>query len=363
VSSVDAPGLLDALAGRPADSVLEAAERCRRTRRDELLSAGLSAVAEWSPAVVRQLIGRLTALPPTSVSRIVDAPACWMATMLQPADPALLAAMLDRWLTAEEILLDPARRSTQPVWTALGDRRAGDADGDIVQPRTAGGAVIDWRSHHALDALPEVGGVATSFTPSDAARAVEGVLAGEAIIDASGPERARLVSSMTSVVVLRNDLGVAGFNSASTRLATRRPVLRNPHRPEARPPVVADALLHEAVHALVDLLECADPLILDPDGVAGRRLRSPWSGADLDVHTFIQACLVWYALVNLWLDALGHRAVPDDVAVEMLTSRSAGFASGPLSGRLRRYESALSPNAVALVDGAQERVNHLLVAR
>jgi hypothetical protein len=60
---------------------------------------------------------------------------------------------------------------------------------------------------------------------------------------------------------------------------------------------VADAILHESIHAFLFRLEWIAPIF---DRQDCGETRSPWSGKILDGRQFVHACFVWSALLQLW---------------------------------------------------------------
>ena len=207
--------------------------------------------------------------------------------------------------------------------------------------------------------LPEVAGLPAELTDDQLDTALRHIDAAESHLAMTGSRRRAMVGSMTQVLVVRRDHRARGFNSASTKLAARQSVLRNPDDASATPGLIADTLLHEATHSLLDLLELDEPFVVgSPDH--GDVFVSRWSGSRLDADTFVQACLIWYALVHLALDALRCGIGPEDEALARLERSIKGFLGPDLIGPDSPSLCHLAPLAQrALVCEAQCRVCRL----
>ena len=239
--------------------------------------------------------------------------------------------MLERWLTAEEILLDPEasrRNPCGPRWRpsrrrrrrrrrpTRSRRRRRDR---LAQPSRPRRLARGWR-------------LATSFTPSDA-RGRSSVCWRARRSSVLRARTGGSVSSMTAVVVLRNDLGVAGFDSARRvwprggRCCATHTVPR-PGHPSSPMPC--------STRLCMPWSTCSRCRSAD----RSRRCRRPTAAVALvgcRSRRIRSSRRAWCGRAREPLARRpGRRAVPDDVAVAMLTSRSAGFAGRPLSGRLRR---------------------------
>ena len=75
--------------------------------------------------------------------------------------------------------------------------------------------------------------------------------------------------------------------------------------------MTADALVHEAIHAVVYRLELIEFLHLDDRASLAQQTTSPWSGRSLTLRSFVHACFVWYGLWHLWQmrPSPGHRTI------------------------------------------------------
>jgi hypothetical protein len=194
--------------------------------------------------------------------------------------------------------------------------------------------VIDAMSPRATGRLVHIAGEAAPIAPGDFAVALERIGAALAMIRGANGRTWAMVRRLTDVIIVRNDPSApAHYTSASTTLCLRRPVLRNPFVEAARVCELADGLVHEAVHCACDIAEMHDGHWLDP-AAYDMRIASPWTGRRLDLHTYLQACWVWYGLWNFWLAALERGAVAADEGARCLARAYGGFHQGAAVERL-----------------------------
>jgi HEXXH motif-containing protein len=92
---------------------------------------------------------------------------------------------------------------------------------------------------------------------------------------------------------------------------------------------IADAIVHETIHALIYKIELTNCLYLD-DSIESEplKIKSPWSGRQLPLHSFVHACFVWFGLWSFW--RLAPAGEPE--AAKLKGRAAQGFLSGnPLS--------------------------------
>jgi hypothetical protein len=258
------------------------------------------------------LAGVLEDLPPARVLHVACAPQLEFLvrdTRASAAGGAALAQFLADSLQVELRLQDAtlAREALRPVWSALGDRRLGPAgghDGTGDEPDGASmvgsGIPLDFRSPYHRGDLPfRFPDHASYDGPSS--RALAGKIeAAYTLVLAVGPRVARFVASFTSVIV---PLQVAGasrwFGSFSSSWYPGRSVLVNAHLDEMRAPDIAAALVHEAIHSLIDVSEL-DGRLLSELGPPAAKVQSPWTGASISLQSLLDAYFVWYGLLFFW---------------------------------------------------------------
>ncbi|MFV0259185.1 MAG: aKG-HExxH-type peptide beta-hydroxylase [Acidimicrobiales bacterium] len=181
-------------------------------------------------------------------------------------------------------------------WSALGDTWVGDAPAGLVHG-SPGGAVGPIAVDVSLPTAVErpSGGLRDPVAPSGPDLERSRSKAGAALRTAArvSPAAHAFVCCHTSTVVFRHDrAGDPSVRSASSAAAPGRTMLVNVDD-DAADRQVAEALLHEAIHAFVTALEFRGPLT---DDGGSRPVRSPWTGDRIPGRALAHACFVWFGL-------------------------------------------------------------------
>ncbi len=95
----------------------------------------------------------------------------------------------------------------------------------------------------------------------------------------------------------------------------------NLHSLRWAPGQVVEALLHEAIHALVSKMEIADSLFLSYRDAGDVLATSPWSGRPMPLWAYLHACFLWFGSWHFWQRASGH----SDRAHEFAETARRGF--------------------------------------
>lgn len=357
-------GRVARLVGGDADEALvETLERIREAALALLKGTWWEAAVEVDGAHAARLRQRLEALPRERRGRIETAPEFWaLLCNSRSGCERKSLSLLDAWVDAEDALAQKASALSGSRWTALGDYLL-EADGRVSfeAPRLPCGAVLDWQSPNALSELPEISGEFQPFTFEEARGACRRLSDAHALVSDASAHWAALMGRFLRVVLLRRDPSADAFSSATSRLAIGRPVLRNPHLPAGSPEVVADGLVHEAVHTLLDHLELTDPIVCSDAHARDALIPSNWTGRPLDLNTYVHACLVWFALSRFWMEALRAGAGERETVIRLLTSRTSGFFNGPaLADAVSPYRRALAADVPEVLAEIQRRAKAML---
>jgi hypothetical protein len=352
---------------------------CDFTKIDE----SIRVVREAEAGVHSRLLARLTSDPrlptllatlegasPRTFRRVVTSPQTWYEFRTTSSVETLVSYLLDAFQI--ERLVDQATdpglyrwpESDEPLkWSVAGDvaiaAKASGGPSTIVYRAQllAASLPVDTLSPYSRGTLREIAG-GDDGCPSRQADADAGELlrAAWSFIDSAGISG--LIEELTRVVVVRWDNRVPRFRSASTDLAHGRPVLHNVHRSGVTPELIADALVHEAIHALLDLAEDADPITpmrrQNRSAIDGCRvIASPWTGRLLDVNTFVQACYVWYGLVRFWTHVCSR--LGSTRQSEILLGRAvSGFRKADISALAIRHGDQYSQSALSALNTLRE---------
>lgn len=279
-----------------------------------------------------------------SVDRIARAP-LFVAFLGSDVPFAERRSMLSNWLLAERLRVSFAPRY-HACWTALGDvLLAADARDDNFAA-SAGGVPVDARSPLAqeLPFLPEAQreGAALAAEPRAACMALQDALELVHAIDAA--TCAFVTSALTAVVIYDTPLNPGSFSSSSSRSFAGAAMISNVLGDHVDRYRLADAVVHEAVHAYLYAVEAHAPLV-HPARRVEPWTTSPWTGVQLPLHAFTHACFVWLTLLRFWSKAARRG--------DLLGSRVEHFRSRALRGFVgQRLEEPLAAACAAVPETA-----------
>jgi hypothetical protein len=189
---------------------------------------------------------------------------------------------------------------------------------------------------------------------ADRALAEARVTGGAAFVAAVSGAAAGFVSLFLELLFLTAEDG-DGYSSGSFDGLPGIAYVTNAHRSHQwRLP---DVLVHEAVHGAIYMYETVcGPLTRETGD--GQRLRSPWTGASLRLPAYVQACFVWYALVNFWRLALARTGAD---CGKMLRRAAGGFRRAPATRANRQALLAhTDPEVFARLQEIERRMTAVL---
>jgi hypothetical protein len=205
--------------------------------------------------------------------------------------------------------------------------------------------------------MPGISGTAHDFTETQLEQVLATLDETMYSIERVNSYTYKLIERFTKIIVLRNDLSQPDdFKSATSPVCIGSPVFRNPHLSYVTVARLADGLVHETIHCLLDIAEFKDPFLLESGAISGIRVSSPWSGKSLDLDTYIQACFVWYGLCEFWLLAKESTAFNAEVVTNFMNRSSRGFTSSDIVRPIENLKAVLSPSLPDVLGEAQERV-------
>jgi hypothetical protein len=178
---------------------------------------------------------------------------------------------------------------------------------------------------------------------------------------ACAPAILAFVERFTASVVLQATDNADALGSWSSDEYVGRTVLMNAHRPGATTGLLAEMLVHEAIHSCVYMVELEEPLLKDRALVrSSARIPSPWSGNSLTVNSFVSACFVWFGLTQLWTTIQSSGGFwPDGPSRRHVAQR--GFDGPSLMVLLAPYVDGISPEALVAIEAMQAAVQATLV--
>lgn len=143
------------------------------------------------------------------------------------------------------------------------------------------------------------------------------------------------------------------FSSGSFQTLPGFSLICNCHLPSVSESELADAIIHEAVHAIIYQFEAFSNPLCKTGSSPGVHVISPWTGTPLPVESFAQACLVWFALAHFW-KAPAHGGEKD--ALRFYERARKGFALSNYANACRSCDDHLSPGVSALLSELQSHV-------
>lgn len=223
----------------------------------------------------------------------------------------------ERWRFFVASLQAEAARAGQPVrfteetWTPLGDAAFLPDGQQISWPQIGDMMPLDFGSPYARSV--DLSGERLSadgreqFTREELETGYHKVRQALLTVGTVSPVISEFMVRFNMVLILQKDPSQPDqCDSGSNGQYIGRSFITNVHSPKVTPEAIADAAVHEGIHALLYMQQVQQPW--GPDDVIydqTPRVPSPWTGRWLPLRSFMEACFVWYGLVHFWADALG----------------------------------------------------------
>jgi hypothetical protein len=296
---------------------------------------------------------RVLTAPETSY-RIIYKDSC---TLSEAAD------FIQRSLQSEMAREGSTTEFKDDIWTPYGDM-CFRSDGSVFRfPQISGPMPLDFGS--PLVAKVDLGGPGNSmaevrapFDTSEVELIIERLNLACQGIHAACPQLLDFVLTFNKVVISVKDPAEPNrFSSGSTTQYVGRTFFTNPHVDSVDIVDLAEALVHEGIHAVLFMDELRHPwgdIAELRDGV--RRVGSPWTGNSLSLSSFLQACFVWYGLAHFWALALRERAFDPQRIKQRFIQAVCGFLGGPLVQNLETFLPGIYPEVVETIQKMQARV-------
>jgi hypothetical protein len=276
------------------------------------------------------------------------------------------AQFLRQSFFAEMARMNPSIAIEEEVWTALGDMRLRPG-GEVFRARQIEGMMsLDFDSPYASLAAPDGEDAMVHPTVEVFAEAEKHLVVGR--IEAAKDEMLRtsqtavnFVSKITRTLVLQKRPETPNaFTSNTSDEVIGRSVLRNPHVESATEADIADGIVHEAIHGILDMQEQQAPWVHKQElrGAEPRTL-SPWTGNSLALRPFLQACFVWYGLLHFWGFALAAKTFTGEKVRSNISRAALGFLSRPLLEVVKDYRKEIAPG---LLDAIEQMQTHVTAA-
>lgn len=328
----------------------------------------LTEVRSTRPDVEAEIVAKLTGLSEESLTRLLLAPET--TRLLMWPDPARDASATSEFLTrsvqAEMARDGSVARPAEPLWTALGDTLILPGGQVVEGPSIKGVAALDLDSPYVLGI--DVQGI--RFTQPEGRAPLAGREREEALAKLSAAiegiasvssETSAFVARFTKALVLLRDDRERVFSSGSCAQYVGRSVLGNPQFPTVDHALIAEGVVHESIHGFLYMHEMQESWVLDDSLYSMQPMvPSPWTGRLLPVRPFLQACFVWYGLLNFWAAAAETGVFGTARALERRRAAACGFLKEPLTQLIKPYAEQVNSDLLDVLGDLQEQVavNH-----
>lgn len=357
----DAENILQWVDGRrPALDEAQSSYLSRMARR---LGSRLGKLQHDNPRLAERVVTLLSQTDDDALQRLVTAPETYSRLLWKhpgACDERDFGQYLSDSLIVESIRAGHLQGTElrASLWSALGDFHVSGDGAAVSQPRRAG-LVVDSESPAAI-CLPrgtfgqgvELGHYRDLSAKQLALERLEAALGGVKTTDAGVAEFVLRLTLVANVVVD----GTTHFMSGSTGEYVGRSIFCNLHLPSVTPELVAESLVHEAIHSFLHIHEACDPWISGDNAQIFDSIESPWTGKMLPLRTFLQACFVWFGVVNFWTRAREASPFQPQQLEKHLTASRHGFLKGPLLSRVRPYSHYVAPRVLESLSIMQDLV-------
>jgi hypothetical protein len=248
----------------------------------------------------------------------------------------------------------------EETWTSLGDMGF-LPDGKICRfPSIDGLMPLDFGSPHALrlnlEGIEEMAAQPRSgFEREEIELVLSRLRQAQKGIASTALSVLNFVIQFTKVLVLMKDTAAPQkFASGSNGQCVGRSFLVNPHALNIDEVDLADAIVHETIHSLLYMQERKKRWVYDPelyDPIS--RAVSPWTGNSLALRPFLQACFVWYGLLQFWCLALPRSTFNPTRVRERMIMALKGFLGRPLLEQVAPYKTDISPDLLEAIEEMQ----------
>jgi hypothetical protein len=268
------------------------------------------------------LIKEMDKLNQESYLRILSAPLTYFHLNIEENKMNLKRQLsfLEDSVISEKCRCKMLERSPKNLWSVLGDyyipsniltstnpvkNLIFDHKKEYFSPKIENTIVIDYWSMHTIGNIPWTNKISLEFEQNEICKILEKLYQTVKIISSVNYDLLKFILMYTKVLLLvkdRNANNSFEWSSESEDHYIGQTVLTNPHLEQVMPLDIAEALVHEAIHHMIYMIEIREYFLQnDPD--IEKYIESPWTGTKLHIHNYLHACFVWYGLLNFWKDA------------------------------------------------------------
>jgi hypothetical protein len=124
--------------------------------------------------------------------------------------------------------------------------------------------------------------------------------------------------------------------------------------------MIASALVHEAMHQVLYILEWAGTFVVEDPDARAVRVKSLWTGRDLALHSYIHACFIWYGLANFFFLAQSSRDFEISQVKRELARSLSGFRDRNPVDQLAPHAGMLRYDVLKVAGTLWDRLQYIL---
>jgi hypothetical protein len=306
-------------------------------------------LTDWKDEELIILSNELKLLPDEYFVRIITAPEMYQCLIgVIHGKTEKIKSFLKYSIAVEKTRTGIVTEIAKNKWSANGDYYFSDNNSFVEIPTLVNSIPIDHNSIFARRKMPVASfrpikyGEACPFTEVELKISYDKIYSAFHEIQRVNVLLANFIGSYVKSIVLRKDLTNAyTFQSSSCNGYIGQMVLLNPHLPHIQIELIAESLVHEAIHSLMWRAEVLTPIIKNPS-LSMETVISPWSKMDIHYYTLLQACYVWYGVANFWNKALESRIFCPDRSHELFCRAVTGFKDKDFMKEIDKYSHNLS---------------------
>jgi len=269
-------------------------------------------------------------------------------------------------LTAEASREGLRPHIVNPIWTALGDLLALPSGEMTGSAAVAGTLPLDLdkpdEEWHGFQRYPEDAASAVPLEGEQRETVLQRMTTAYRAILQVGPVLGEFVAQFTKVVALRRTDDAEATSFSSPNYIGRVNILNPQLLDEV---LLAEALVHETIHSFL-FMQDQRPVwgLTESPSTVPSKVVSPWSGRELPLSAYVQACCVWFGLVNFWgLASTTSTGLPAAGMRRRLGQSLSGFLKGPLLDRIDRgSRHVVEPAVASAIEQMQYRVHEVVRA-
>ncbi len=339
------------------------AERFERWKQQHVKEEELSLIESRLASIAPQRVNALLLNPETTKVLLSD---------MDQVNHQVFTNYLVQCLYAEEAIVSRRIETTsKTLWTANGDfliQRNDDGEFTTYEPfLLADRVVLDFFSPNCLgirhvDLAEDPTSQISTFGFEEVEGLCELLHNSVAPLDNEGSYFLDLIGMFSRTVILNKvtqSNGKRMFFSGSDNEHIGRSVLSNTDLVSKE--VIIESLVHESIHSVLYMIDRLNQWQPDYDnlhiGEVGRNVESVWSGNMITIHSFLQACFVWYGLFEFWTFVKQFNLLYDQSFVaDRIKFIQKGFQQLDLPQFQKKYDLTLVGSTHESIDLMKSRV-------